>query len=115
MCVCETCATPLIYCLTLWYGTVQKVWKDGSLAEKMLCPAECLTVIEQPNQYTPGQWASLCWLGISYGGLLRGEVKPGSTLIVNGGTGGLGSLAVMLALAMGVAKVCHLRTIMMMP
>ena len=37
---------------------------------------------------------------------MRGNVRAGDTIIVNGATGGLGSLAVLLALSMGVAKVC---------
>ena len=84
---------------------MQRIWKDGPWAQKMLCPAQCLTVIGQPDLHAPKQWACLSWLSVAYGGLIRGEVQPGSTLIVNGATGGLGSLSVLLALAMGVAKV----------
>ena len=91
--------------LSCRYVAVQKLWKDGPLAQKMLCPAECLTVIAAPEPYTPAQWCTLSWAAVSYGGLLKGEVKAGSTLIVNGGSGSLGSVAVVLALAMGVAKV----------
>lgn len=89
-------------------AAVQGIWKDGSFAEKMLCPAECCTIIPETRDlasHSPAQWSALCWLAVSYGGLVRGDVQAGSTVVVNGATGGLGSLAVLLALSMGVAKV----------
>lgn len=38
----------------------------------------------------------------------QGGVSPGCSLIVNGGSGSLGSLAAQIALTMGAAKVWHL-------
>ncbi len=84
---------------------LQTLWKDGTFAQQVLWPAECLTVLEQHHSYRPEQWAALAYLCISYGGLLKGEVKAGQTLVVNGATGGLGAGAVLVALAMGVSKI----------
>jgi alcohol dehydrogenase len=84
---------------------LQAIWRDGTFAEKVLYPAECLTPLGNAATLDPTVLASLNFLTIAYGGLLRGEVRPGQTLIVNGATGCLGACAVLLALAMGVAKV----------
>ena len=85
---------------------LQAIWRDGTFAEKVLYPAECLTPLgDAPALEETALLASLNFLTIAYGGLLRGEVRPGQTLIVNGATGCLGACAVLIALAMGVAKV----------
>jgi len=42
---------------------------------------------------------------IPYGGLVRGRLAPGETLIVNGATGAYGSAAVLVAVAMGAGRV----------
>lgn len=86
-------------------GKLQAIWRDGTFAPKVVYPAECLTPLGDAATVDPALLASLNFLTIAYGGLLRGEVLPGQTLIVNGATGCLGSCAVLVALAMGVAKV----------
>lgn len=42
---------------------------------------------------------------VPFGGLVRGRLKAGETVIVNGATGAHGSAAVLVALAMGAARV----------
>lgn len=84
---------------------LQQLWRDGTFAEKVCYPAECLTPLEDAANFEPTTLASLNFLTIAYGGLLRGEVAPGQTLIVNGATGCLGASAVLVSLAMGVSKV----------
>ena len=42
---------------------------------------------------------------VPYGGLVRGRLAAGETLIVNGATGAYGSAAVLVALAMGAGRV----------
>ena len=42
---------------------------------------------------------------IPYGGLLRGRLAAGETLVVNGATGAYGTAAVLAAVAMGAARV----------
>ena len=81
-----------------------ELWRDGSWATHMLCPAECLTVIPQPGPHSLARWSLLGWVSVAYGALLTAGSSAGSTLIVNGGTGSLGSLAAKVALALGVAK-----------
>ena len=94
-----------ITALTPYSKPLQAIWRDGTFAEKVLYPAECLTPLGDAAVLDPAILASLNFLTIAYGGLLRGEVRPGQTLIVNGATGCLGASAVLVALAMGVAKV----------
>ena len=84
---------------------MQSLWKDGGFAQKALWPAECLTPLPDAESMKPEQLALLNYLTVSYGGLLRGDLHAGQTLIVNGATGALGALAVVLALAMGVSKI----------
>ncbi|MBW4625748.1 MAG: zinc-binding alcohol dehydrogenase family protein [Brasilonema octagenarum HA4186-MV1] len=84
---------------------MQSLWKDGTSAEKILWPGECLTPLEDTETIDLNQLACLGYLTIPYGGFLRGELRPGQTLIVNGATGNLGAAAVLVALAMGVSKI----------
>lgn len=91
--------------LTPLSGSLQDIWRDGSFAEKALYPAECLTPLDKVWSMDHQRLACLSYLSIPYGGLLRGEFRPGQTLIVNGATGGLGAAAVLVALAMGAGKV----------
>lgn len=51
------------------------------------------------------QLAALTRFAVPYGGLLRGRLAAGETLIVTGATGAYGSAAVLLALALGAARV----------
>jgi alcohol dehydrogenase len=84
---------------------LQSIWKDGVFAEKVLFPADCLTPIPEAIAFSPEQLIYLDYLTVVYGGLLRADLRPAQTLVINGATGGLGSSAVLLALAMGVAKI----------
>lgn len=84
---------------------LQNIWKDGVWAEKALWPAVCLTPIPNSLADTPHALAALGYLAIPYGGFLRGQLRPGQQVIISGATGGLGSAAVLVALAMGAARV----------
>jgi alcohol dehydrogenase len=94
-----------ITALTPNAGPLQQLWRDGTFAQKVCYPAECLTPLGEAADVEPTTLASLNFLTIAYGGLLRGELRPGQTLIVNGATGCMGASAVLLSLAMGVGKV----------
>lgn len=83
----------------------QSLWKDGVFAEKVLFPAECLTPIPQEQEFSSQELVYLDYLTVAYGGLLRADFRPSQTLVLNGATGGLGSATVLLALAMGAAKI----------
>jgi len=84
---------------------LQESWKDGTLAEYALVPAQCLTPVEGLDHVEPAQLAAVTRCVVPFGGLLRGRLCAGETLIVNGATGAYGSAAVLVALAMGAAKV----------
>lgn len=84
---------------------MQSLWRDGTYAEKAVLPVECLTPLGDAESIEPALLAYLSYLTIAYGGLLRGELHSGQTLIVNGATSNIGASAVLLALAMGVSKV----------
>ena len=74
-------------------------------AEKALLPAECLTPPDGLEGTDPARLSLLGFLAVPYGGLLRGELGPGQTLVVDGATGNFGSLAVLLGLALGASRV----------
>lgn len=84
---------------------MQRQWRDGTFAEKVLWPAEALTPLSKLPSLDYQRISYLSFLAIPYGGLLRGELRPGQTVIVNGATGTLGAAGVVTALAMGAAKV----------
>lgn len=84
---------------------MQSLWRDGTFAEKVLWPAECLTVLEGARSMAPESLAYLSYLTIAYGGLQRGRFGEGQTLVVMGATGGLGAASVLLALALGAFRV----------
>ena len=85
---------------------LQKLWRDGTYAERVCYPAECLTPVgEAGDRYPPATLAALNFLAIAYGGLLGGGLRPGQVVAVNGATGVMGSCAVLVAIAMGAARV----------
>lgn len=80
-------------------------WPDGTLAAYVLVPAETLTPLDHLDHFTDVQLSALTRLVIPYGGLLKGQLAAGETLIINGATGSFGTSAVFVALAMGASKV----------
>jgi alcohol dehydrogenase len=88
-------------------SALQQRWRNGTFAEKCLVPAECLTLLNGTS-FEPAQLAWLSFAAIAYGGLLRGEFRPGQTLIVSGATGNIGSCAVLIGLAMGASRIVAL-------
>ncbi len=81
-------------------------WRHGNLAEKLMLPVECVVPLGAAgDRAAPARLARLGWIGTAYGGLLRAELAPGETLIVNGASGVIGSSGVLLGLAMGAAKI----------
>ncbi|QDL92488.1 zinc-binding alcohol dehydrogenase family protein [Paroceanicella profunda] len=84
---------------------LQASWKDGTLAEYALVPAHLATPLEGLDHLDPVRLAVLTRLVVPYGGLLRGRLAAGETVIVNGATGAYGTAAVFVAIAMGAARV----------
>jgi alcohol dehydrogenase len=89
-------------------GPLQAAWPDGSFAEKVLMPAECLTPLDALAHIEPARLVCLGKFPVAFGGLRRGELEAGQTLIVNGATGSLGSAGVLLGLALGAARIVAL-------
>ncbi|HXT79280.1 MAG TPA: zinc-binding dehydrogenase [Acetobacteraceae bacterium] len=84
---------------------MQADWRDGTLAAYALAPAACVTPAEGLDQFDAAQLAVLNRFIVPFGGLLRGRLTAGETLVVNGATGAYGTAAVLLGIAMGAACV----------
>jgi alcohol dehydrogenase len=84
---------------------LQQSWKDGTLAEYALLPAEVVTPIEGLDHHDLPQLTAITRCIVPFGGLVRGRLEAGETVIVNGASGAYGSAAVLVALAMGASRV----------
>ena len=84
---------------------VQADWPDGTLAEYVLLPASSVVPADDFEDMEATQLAAVSRFVIPYGGLVRGRLAAGETLIVNGATGAYGSAAVFVARAMGAGRV----------
>src|SRR4030088_3601431 len=80
-------------------------WPDGTLAEYALMPAEAVTPADGLDEFDASQLVTIGRFIIPFGGLLRGRLAAGETLVVNGATGAYGTAAVLLGVAMGGARV----------
>jgi alcohol dehydrogenase len=80
-------------------------WPDGTLAEYALMPVEVITSAEGLDEFDAAQLVTIGRCIIPFGGLLRGRLAVGETLVVNGATGAYGTAAVLLGVAMGAARV----------
>ncbi len=80
-------------------------WPDGTLAEYALMPVEAVTPADGLEHVGAAQLAAISRCIVPYGGLLRGRLAAGETLVVNGATGAYGTAAVLLGVAMGAARV----------
>lgn len=80
-------------------------WADGTLAHYVLVPVETLTPMDGLEHYTDAQLSSVTRFVVPYGGLLKGNLTAGETIVINGATGSFGATAVFLAVAMGAAKI----------
>ena len=70
---------------------VQADWPDGTLAEYVLLPASSVVPADGFEDMEATQLAAVSRFVIPYGGLVRGRLAAGETLIVNGATGAYGS------------------------
>ena len=94
--------------LSLDSGPLQQRWRNGTFAEKVLVPGRCLTRLDGVGTFDPAHLSVLSFAAIAYGGLLKGGLRPGQVLIVNGATGNIGSTAVLVGLAMGASRIVAL-------
>jgi alcohol dehydrogenase len=84
---------------------IQADWPNGSLAEYTLLPASAVVPADGFDDMAATQLSAAARFVVPYGGLVRGRLAAGETLIVNGATGAYGSAAVLMALAMGAGRV----------
>ncbi|PYE18409.1 alcohol dehydrogenase [Paraburkholderia silvatlantica] len=84
---------------------MQSDWPDGTLADYALLPASVVTPVDGMPLANPANLAVLMRYIVPFGGLLRGRLAVGETLVVSGATGAYGGAAVLLGLAMGAARV----------
>lgn len=81
-------------------------WRDGTLATHLELPGECFTNIEPALEKVPVDTLTrLGWLGTAHAGLEKVGLAAGESVAVIGGTGLMGSSAVLVALAMGASSV----------
>ena len=74
-------------------------WRDGSLAELAVAPVSAVTPIPESLAGISSERLSVvtrCL--VPFGGMLRGRLVPGETVIINGATGDFGRAAVQVAL-----------------
>lgn len=94
-----------------WFGITENCqdllnqWKEGTFAQQAVYPVECVTPIDLIDHCDDAQLACMYYLCISYGAFLRGDFKPGQSVLINGATGNLGAASVLIALAMGASKI----------
>jgi alcohol dehydrogenase len=84
---------------------LQARWRDGVFTEIAHWPAACVTPLDGLHERPATELIGLAKLIVPFGGLQRAGLRGGATIIINGATGYFGSGAVLLALAMGAARV----------
>jgi alcohol dehydrogenase len=84
---------------------MQSEWPDGTLAEYVEWPASAITVADGLDDISDEDLAISMRFVVPYGGMLKAGLCPGESIVVSGATGAYGSAAVIVALAMGAARV----------
>lgn len=81
-------------------------WPDGTLAERAMVPAATVTPVPGGLGAVPSaRLAVATRMLVPYGGLRRGRLAAGETVIVTGATGTFGQAGVHVARALGAATV----------
>lgn len=83
-------------------------YPHGTLRELAEFPASCLISLDGLDALPSTRLAALGKFSVPFGGLRRGRIAAGETVIVNGATGYFGSAAVLAALALGAQRVVAL-------
>ena len=107
---CENVANPeqILIALTSLTPSAEAMladWPDGTLAEYALLPASAITPVEGLDHLDATQLAVSARFVVPFGGLLRGRLSAGETLVVTGATGAFGTAAVLLGVALGAGRV----------
>jgi alcohol dehydrogenase len=80
----------------------------GTLRELAEFPAATLIALDGLEDVSATRLAVLGKFAVPFGGLRRGRLTAGETVVINGATGYFGSAAVLAALAMGATRVIAL-------
>jgi len=94
--------------LTAGSHRLQELVRDGTWAEQTALPADMVTPLPGQTDTPAEDLVRLCKFPVCYGGLVRGRLSGGETVVVSGATGNFGAPAVPLAVAMGAARVIAL-------
>ncbi len=78
-------------------------YPHGGFGEYLTTPVDALVTL--PDSVSFEQACRFGYLGTSYAALRKADVKAGTSVLINGGTGTLGVGAVLNALAMGATRV----------
>jgi alcohol dehydrogenase len=84
---------------------MQADWPNGTLAEYALLPKATVTPVEGLDHLSANDLAVTMRFIVPFGGLLRGRLAAGETLVVVGAAGAYGSAAVQLGVAMGAERI----------
>ena len=94
----ENASEPAQFLLGITAGpagkSLQADWRDGTLAEYALVPKSCVTPIDGLGALSAAELSVLPRFAVPYGGLVRGRLAAGETIVVAGATGAYGSAAV---------------------
>lgn len=89
-------------------GPLLQDFPHGTLREIAEFPGSALVALDGLDHVASERLATLSRFAVPFGGLRRGRLVAGETVVVNGATGAFGSAAVLAALAMGASKVVAL-------
>lgn len=87
------------------FGEMIAAWRDGTLAEEVLLPAAAAVPLDGLDAVPDDRLATLGKFVVPMGGLVRGRLAPGETMIVSGASGYFGSAAVLLGVALGAERI----------
>jgi alcohol dehydrogenase len=85
--------------------TMQADWPDGTLADYALFPVSAVTPVEGMADIAAEQFSVVSRCVVPYGGLVRGRLTAGETVLINGIMGAYGTAAALVALALGAGRV----------
>lgn len=89
-------------------GALLAEFPHGTLREAAEFPASTLIALDGLDEVDAARLAVLGKFAVPFGGLRRGRLSAGETVVVNGASGYFGSAAVLAALALGASKVVAL-------
>ncbi|MET0952500.1 MAG: zinc-binding dehydrogenase [Aeromicrobium sp.] len=84
-------------------AAIHKDYPYGGLGQYVKAPVK--NIVRIPDNVSFDHAARFGYLGTSYSGLRKGDVRAGSSVLIHGATGTLGVNAVLLALAMGATQI----------